>query len=452
MEDTEMEEPHIEEVYLEEDGMQEDGMQEDGMQEDGMQEDDMQENDVPKIAKISKMIEADDIGVGDRRPLTCGVEMEFLVPSIPNESSDPDRGLEERVIVSRANVPHLILNCDVRYQLLRDLKRQLCHLNFRHVVDDYFHPPYEEVVVYDAWRLGDDLSVTKRDVNGHSVYRDQYDWTACELTSPVMEATEFEAEIQAVCTVLNGIRIHLNKSTSVHVHIGLGNEPFTLRMVKMFATLYWFTEEAIMSLQHPSRWRNKHCFLLTRYSHLALKDIDWLDDITGPLDDEGLALMHEWVPNVDAYSTHAQLCRIWGARDFKTIATLMAGAQDQVSPRKVFAERGAVGFRRFYPVEDLGGNLQTFEFRQMAGSMDGEHICHWVKFCLEFTSFCRYAQEHEYKGFIEKILTKGRDFTGLDLLREFHVDTKIFETKMEKWAANPNFCDKNTGKELFVKN
>ncbi len=106
--------------------------------------------------------------------------------------------------------------------LVVETLQQLDGIPFRAMDDDNFHPPHDNVVIYDSWRLGGDGTVNKHGAEG------PYNWTNCELTSPVMGSHDYGTKIEDVCRVLQAVRIHLNKSTAVHIHVGRGNEPFRL--------------------------------------------------------------------------------------------------------------------------------------------------------------------------------------------------------------------------------
>lgn len=108
--------------------------------------------------------------------------------------------------------------------VVETLQQQLEDIPFRTTEDDDFYPPHDNVVIYDTWRLGRESTVSKH--SGPGPAEGPYYWTDCELTSAVMDSDEYAQEIEDVCRVLKTIRIHLNKSTAVHVHVGCGDEPF----------------------------------------------------------------------------------------------------------------------------------------------------------------------------------------------------------------------------------
>ncbi|KAJ8126821.1 hypothetical protein O1611_g6818 [Lasiodiplodia mahajangana] len=365
------------------------------------------------IQKIDEMIEAADDHEG---PLTCGVEIEFLVPSIHTEAQDPDRDIEDRRLCrSTSHDPETIMT-QVREILLETLRHQLYDMPFRAMEDDVFHAPHDNVVDYTSWRLGPDTSVRKSNDAG------LYKWTHCELTSPVMSSDDCMGQLEKVCRVLKTFRTHLNDSTAVHVHVGRGDEPFSLLTIKKFATLYWLTEKAIMGLQHPSRHANKYCFSLTTSSVLATKRLAVLDEMLS-LDSEGVNMMEDYVPRVSLTTLQdAQLRCIWGCRNIEEVAELMQG-----SGAKGVDERGSMGFQRFLPAGKTGGNIQTFEWRQMYSSLDAEYISQWVKVCDAFTDFCRLSDKAAFKKLVTKVIDGRENYTGIELLEDLGVNSQIFK-------------------------
>ncbi|KAI1160658.1 putative amidoligase enzyme-domain-containing protein [Nemania serpens] len=368
------------------------------------------------IQKIDEMIEASEDSGGT---LSCGVEMEFLVPSVHLLESDPDPDLKDQHLYRTIERSPGAVKKEICAKLLETL-RQLCGVPFRNMDDDEFLPPHDNVVDYSCWRIGRDITVNKDNDLGFT--EGPYQWTDCELTSPVMSSTDYVEQIDKICGVLKTIRIHLNQSTAVHVHVGRGDEPFSLLTIKKFSTLYWFTEKAILELHHPSRLDNKYCFRLTKFSDLATKAQADFDADEHYLDAEGLKQMDRHVPKAALTALqHRQIRRIWGCANMEE------------------------------PEGKTGGNIQTFEWRQMSGSVNADHINQWVKACVEFTDFCRHSSEARFKELVEHItVERGAGYSGIELLQTLSVDTRIFTDMLESWARDSSFCDDTRGSKLFV--
>ncbi|KAI0449869.1 hypothetical protein F5B21DRAFT_508717 [Xylaria acuta] len=398
------------------------------------------------IPKIDEPIEAHDDSGG---ALTCGVEIEFLVPSIPYDAQDPDPDIKDQHVYRSSRDESILIMKDVREQLLETLQEQLEEIPFRAMEDDDFYPPHDNVVIYDTWRLGCDPTVSKH--GGLGLAEGPYHWTDCELTSAVMGPDDYAQEIEDVCRALKTIRIHLNKSTAVHVHVGCGDEAFSLLTLKKFTTLFWLTERAILELHHPSRHNNKYSFRLNKCSMLANKSQATLEAEERRSLNGVLNTIEEYVPEVGlSRLRHAQLRRIWACSSMEEVAGLMQGARDKVPQSRAASKRGSVGFQRFLPAGKTGGNIQTFEWRQMSGSVDANHIIQWVKACIAFTDFCRLSDKATFKRLVENVIERGKKCTGIELLEALDVDTQIFKGMLEVWSRDPSFCEDNRGRKLFV--
>ncbi|KAI1758316.1 hypothetical protein F4782DRAFT_20586 [Xylaria castorea] len=397
------------------------------------------------IPKIDEPLEAHDDSEG---ALTCGIEMEFLVPSISYNAQDPDPDIKDQRVYRSPRDDSEMIDRHVREQLLEDLQQQLEDIPFRSMEDDDFHAPHDNVVIYDTWRLGSDPTISKHD--SLVLVEGPYHWTDCELTSAVMDSDDYSQEIEDVCRVLKSIRVHLNKSTAVHVHVGCDDEPFSLFTLKKFTTLYWLTERAIIELHHPSRHNNKYSFRLNNYSLLASKSQAKLEEEEQSSLDGVLDTMAEYVPEAGLSKLrHAQLRRIWVCSSIEEIATLMQSG-GKVLQSRAAGKRGSIGFQRFLPAGKTGGNIQTFEWRQMSGSFDANHINQWVKACIAFTDFCRLSDKTTFKGLMENIIERGKKYAGIELLEALDVDTQIFRDMLEVWSRDPSFCEDHKGRRLFV--
>ncbi|KAK5626158.1 hypothetical protein RRF57_001873 [Xylaria bambusicola] len=397
------------------------------------------------IPKIDEIIEAHD---DSTETLTCGVELEFLLPSIDHVAQDPDPDIANKLLYRSTSRTPEIAHEEIRKQLITTLG-QLEGVSFRAMDDDDFHPPHDNVAVYDSWRLGSDRTVNK-DCEGNGCSKTSYNWTGCELTSPVMNTHDYATNVDNICRVLKTVRIHLNKSTSVHVHVGRGDEPFSLLTVHKFVTLYWLTENAIFGLHHPSRETNRYCLPLTKYSVLAKQSQSALDSEDGCPNDQG----HRFEDYVSEAGLsrlrRTQLRRIWTCGSIEEVAKLMWIRIDMDWKLPGPDERGAVGFCRFLPAGKSGGNISTFEWRQMSGSVDSNHINQWIKACIAFTDFCRLSDKVAFKEFVGKVIEKGDSYTGIELLKALDVDSYIFQVMRGVWARNRHFCNSDQGRELFL--
>ncbi|GAW26238.1 hypothetical protein SAMD00023353_2500790 [Rosellinia necatrix] len=302
--------------------------------------------------------------------------------------------------------------------------------------------------MYDCWRLCPDFSVCMD--RRHGTFDGPYQWTRCELTSPILNEDNYDTEINTVCSDLKNARIHINKNSAVHVHVGLRGASFSLLTIKKFATFYWLTEDAFLKLHHPCRHWNKYCFRLTIYSSLATKTLEQLREEEECLDPKGLLLMGNWIPTEELTELQrARFRRIWGSTRIEEIGYLM-GAARRVPVHQAYDRRGSVGFLRFLPRGQFGANINTFEWRQMSSTLDAEHIIQWAEACIFFTDFCRTASEVVFKSHIAKVIEKCGDYSGIELIRDLHANTDILEKKLESWKQDASFCEDKSGAALFV--
>ncbi|RYP08790.1 hypothetical protein DL764_001701 [Monosporascus ibericus] len=391
------------------------------------------EHEAPE--KYDDIITAADDSSGG---LTVGFELEVLFPALRRGVPDP-HPFEHGAIYEEGNGDEVIPKHEFKpphdfedmfdQWLLDHLQREMPYGDeFRTENDDVYYPPHDNVPRYDAWRLTKDGSLSYENGNpSRGSSHLGYARMSREITSEVLSSetdgnannsTAYAAKITSVYRALRCARVHLNETTSVHVHVGRGDEAFSLRTIKKFAALLWVTDARVMSLQHPARRENEHCGPVTVESVLAAKSLEELrrenSALGGHVRDEDVveAQMMEYLPKLGAENVlGAQLRRIWAADGVEELARLM-----ECSGSTAVYERGSVGFTRFLPAGKTGGNTHTFEWRQMAGCLDPEAILHWARVCIGFTNFARLSNAATYKTLTTTIIQRGDTFTGLDLL------------------------------------
>ncbi|KAI0198527.1 putative amidoligase enzyme-domain-containing protein [Astrocystis sublimbata] len=384
----------------------------------------------PNLTYIPKLDEILDARDDRKANLTCGVEMEFLVPATCTRA--PVCGL--RFEVGEGEIE----DCkkQVRTQLLAMLENELPELIFSDMDEDDFHPPHDNVVIYHCWRLGSDSTVCK--IDGPGSRERAHLWTECELTSTVMDDDDYARNVEDICRVLRQARAYMNNSTALHVHVGRGDEPFSLLTLKKFASLYWLMEKPILDVHHPSRRNNKYCFRLNKCSVLATTSSARLEVEIRDSKSKDLEQFHRYIPDTDFGRLRMiQLRRIWACDSIEEVATLMQRG-DKTPLARAADLRGAVGFKRFLPAGKTGGNLQTFEWRQMSGSLDANHINRWIEFCLAFTNFCRLSDSSTFRDLVETLVEGGDDYVVSDLFEALDVDPRIFEDMLSVWSEDPD--------------
>lgn len=232
----------------------------------------------PPISKYDEIIESPNDSSG---PLTFGIELEFLVPYLKKGIEDPDPQDKRPPITYRRRD-------DLPPQFLAALKASAPEIPFRCGVQEAGAendgPPN-----YDEWRFLRDSSVRFGRTS------EIYQWSGREITSVVMRADDpdfYTKSITSVCRAIRSTRVHLNASTSVHVHVGRGEESFSLVTMKKFASLIWLVDEMLLKLHHPSRHENRHCSLIKTSSILGTTNLS----LPTPISEADAQQMDEFIP------------------------------------------------------------------------------------------------------------------------------------------------------------
>lgn len=356
-------------------------------------------------------------------PLTFGIELEFLVPALKPSREDTSP-IDPRPIFRIEDYDP----CEYRDQLnefILPTLQEIKGIKVREETQDKFIPPHDNVPRYNVWRLVNDISVNAGDDPRYSAY----EWVGKEVTSEILRTDDpgYAKKIGDMCRAIRNCRVHLNTSTGVHVHIGRGDDGFTLKTVKRLATMMWLLDLHIISLHHPCRWRNKHCELLRNMSKLAAYTNDQghlIDPMASSI--ESMEEMHKNIPDDLLDFLLAKIRHIWVLDDLEELAHLMGNTSDPHARNPMrSAIRGTVGFRRFLSAGKTGGNINTLEFRQMAGTLDPEHILRWIKVCISIMDFARLSSDEAFKTMIGKVAKQGPKYSTADMLRDLSLETEI---------------------------
>ncbi|KAI1257567.1 hypothetical protein MGN70_000610 [Eutypa lata] len=380
------------------------------------------ESEIPQ--KYDAIIAAADDTSGS---LTVGFELEVLFPTLPSEQAYDPHLSEHGMIYKGMRQGEFGEDFPDDEEetfddwLLNLLRRMMPDEQLRAERDDDLFAPHDNIPYYDAWRVIDDYSLAYKETRPLFTPYGYY-WVGREITSEVLNADDRDTcaeKVTAICRALRQARVHLNDTTSVHVHVGRGDQTFSLLTVKKFTTLLWFTDAKILKLHHPSRQNNEFCRPVVVDSVLALKSYEELQGEEHNLDQGGLVQMREFLPEkaFEEALLAAQLRRIWGSKDVEDIARLLTCADRT-------GGRGSVGFSRFLPAGKTGGNLHTFKWRQMAGCLDPVSIMRWLRVCVGFTNFARLSLPVTFKTLILAFVLIGENFSGLDLIQALALDNE----------------------------
>ena len=210
----------------------------------------------------------------------------------------------------------------------------------------------------------------------------------------------------------------------------------------------------IMSMHHPGRYEHVSCLPITKESRLAKKSIQGLMIETSGNEQQIKERMHRFVPvtlreeSGDDRKIMQLLC-IWASDSVEDLAWL---ADCGLHARGNDWRAGSVGFTNFLSLDKPGGHTHTLEWRQMAGSLDPQHISLWIRFCIYFTNFTRLASADVYKAVLKEILGTGESFTMSNLLQRIGLgeDITFWEERMKRYAeGNCDLYDGQSGR-LFV--
>ncbi|ETS77884.1 hypothetical protein PFICI_09946 [Pestalotiopsis fici W106-1] len=400
------------------------------------------------MAHLDGMIITEDDREG---PLTFGIEMEFLMPMLHQKDEDPDPH-DPRPIFRAHN------DDDVHFPekidaFLMDHLGSLAGdgITLRDEANDEFIEPHDNVVKYDAWRIIMDSSVK---AGAEAKYK-AYVWAGKEITSEVLRTTDPDAyyKIMVLCRAMRNIRVHLNDSCGLHVHIGRGDDGLSLKTMKKFSVLAWISDAILLDLQHPSRWDNSYCKKMSLYARLSDGHVTrGQGDLEARLDNAQRedALRH--IPDsLEGLLLHKVKC-IWATTSLEELAILMGNTSDihARNPMRA-AVRGTFGYRRFLPAGKTGGNTNTIEFRQMVGSLDPQHINNWVKLCVGLVDFARLSTADEFCSLVAEA-SKGR-YNFAQMLRDLKLgqDVPFWSNKVLAYAKIDAEVYEGSKESLFLR-
>ncbi|KAM0379629.1 hypothetical protein ACHAPK_000205 [Fusarium culmorum] len=103
------------------------------------------------------------------------------------------------------------------------------------------------------WIISADLSVKERDNRSDDTYCTL--WDAVEISSPPLYASEEAYNlISALVRLLTtNLRVRVNSTCGLHVHVGNGHHQIDLRALRNYAALLWASEPVLSTLDCPTR-------------------------------------------------------------------------------------------------------------------------------------------------------------------------------------------------------
>lgn len=219
---------------------------------------------------------------------------------------------------------------------------------------------------YGSWLVMTDATiseVTSQSDSSESAFQSRF---GVELVSPIFfnaPSGGWQIEVEKVLlAVPKEVVWKANRSTGLHVHVGRGNDQFTLAEVKRIAMLVIRFEDAIDGL-HPSHRVFSNDNILSNRNNDALKDL----------------------PLTEIYSA------IQAAADIEKVVKLL----NYVPPtRHVGDKYDGFGDAKFFKVNFTSlYKHSTIEFRQHEGTVAAPSAIAWTNFIISFANFALTSTE-----------------------------------------------------------
>ncbi|KAI2776176.1 hypothetical protein F4815DRAFT_364346 [Daldinia loculata] len=223
--------------------------------------------------------------------LTFGVEMEFVVPWLPESGDDALEHIKGLPPVLRLKKAPKDGNFEVViYEMIKALFEE--HNLPANVKTYTYKTNFVKTILgrYNHWGVTDDITVNEPVEAKTFDWVEKFQWVGVEVQTPV------EPDIPAAFEVLNyarqlltsSYRCRVNHSCGLHVHVGNGGEYFPLNSLRRIASLVFATEHLLTTLNHPWRVVNWNCRTLRDRSNLSNR-LDGQEVSDGPTHETGSA-------------------------------------------------------------------------------------------------------------------------------------------------------------------
>ncbi|KAI5868351.1 hypothetical protein GGS23DRAFT_592130 [Durotheca rogersii] len=348
--------------------------------------------------------------------------------------------------------------------------------------EQLFDPNHIRVVglsdIYRAWSVTEDTSVdgegmimSRYEIPRHVQFRfpsgsplSEYRWFGAEVISPVLPVgTEVTAEtIRRACASLrNRFRIHkpMERSTGFHVHLG-HKHGWNLLHLKRFITLWLLIETTLVRIHRKDRgsdYMKIWCGPLTETTRLAR-----YHGATNNIERE---IFEDYVPRTAPYARNRNQQRMRAHVPMHLLEEKLADFVNHVwlytsIDSIVDAFSGAASMRPGVRIRISGNKVsqrpgsglpQTIEVRTMQGTLDADHINHWIVVLTRILYYTRRATDEEYRMMLEEVLntaTPTRDVGRLlealgvpDRTTQYFLDgarRKLDAKSGVKWWAYPD--------------
>lgn len=286
---------------------------------------------------------------------------------------------------------------------------------------------YESLEGYSKWTVKPDYSIMLPENHGILGKFRGYHWVCVEVTSPALWATpdSFE-EVKRVCEILRmNFLTLITDSCGLHIHWGCGSGWVPVHHLRKAAALLLACDPLLAQLHPESRKDNYHCLSNRYFSEVAQSTLtaeqvnDSIDEkaleslafdqcgsrgtkyagsspifsrriATGSL--EGYPFRPDRIPvSVEKFHTSLRVPQSIpnAARQLLICSLPEAVGRLMHSSSKISARKLAFNFRNyipgFYGESDV---KRTIEFRQCAGTLNGEEV---IAFAKLFIGLCEFA-------------------------------------------------------------
>ncbi|KAI2606566.1 hypothetical protein GGR54DRAFT_620675 [Hypoxylon sp. NC1633] len=432
-----------------------------------------------------------------RYPITYGIELQFLVPVLAKGRSDPHPHETRRAIVVDEGASLHDIHGQVTGIIL-DIIRSQGIPAWTHLGPPF--PLYEMVKTfeqesqavsqlpeYSQWvvEVTEDLLDLLR---GKDPFQDMYtEWVGVKVRSSKRDSSwenHFDQIGNVIRALRNTLRIRPAPTSTLSVHVGEARRDIDVYetgpvFLRNFCTMWWFVEDHIQSLAHPSRREHPDCQPLRKNSKLATMSDYKLESYLerGGMDDVDFGHYYKMMNYITPFGCllrreQKEIESIWRSRGAKKLTRKMEvwtvemiDMDDVNSPtpggkkrreRHDIRGRGSVGFQGFcegarktIPTlrQHNNGETGTLEFRSMESTLDPQLIFHWVAVVMRLFDFCRRGNTSDIMAVIVKAARRNT-YTGIQLLEDIGIplQARYFERKISTHGV-PNT---ETMETLFV--
>ncbi|TGO25302.1 hypothetical protein BPAE_0083g00350 [Botrytis paeoniae] len=282
--------------------------------------------------------------------LTFGVELEFLLATVPKGGENPHpsdpREVDPRILADEDSINY-------------DIERKLEEVGIPATVKESECGNPTEVAAATAtnWILKTDITVGP---GAQSPSTRKYYQYGMEITSPpyYYDAATRRAVETVVRALRNSYLVRVNESTGLHIHVGNRYHGFEWPILRNFMAIAWTYERQIVLMIPEARLDNMYCKSLYEESPLGRRN-------------PGLTRL-EFLNRILSLTDNLQVVQELG--------------------------RKCAGFniRNLNPPFRSSFGKRTIEFRHHPRTLDSESILHWAHICVKLVEkACLIKNEEE---------------------------------------------------------